>query len=100
MVQELFKKEETDFLEFVRTVAMNTGDLFKEERIAKLMNISRRKVRKYSEIILKHNLVHAIGPFVENVSTELSRHVKLYFNDLSYLYAALSVTYYQGMTKQ
>jgi predicted AAA+ superfamily ATPase len=100
MVQELFKKEENDFLEFVRTIAMSTGDLFKEERIAKLMNISRRKVRKYTEIILKHNLVHAIGPFVENTETELSRHVKLYFNDLSYMQVALGVAYYQGMTKQ
>lgn len=100
MVQELFKKEENDFIEFIRTVAMGTGDLFKEERIAKLMNISRRKVRKYTEVILSHGLVHAVGPFMTNAETELSRHVKLYFNDLSYMQAALGVTYYQGITKQ
>lgn len=64
------------------------------------MNISRRKVRKYTEIILHHHLVHAIGPYVENPETELSRHVKLYFNDLSYMVAALGVTYYHGATKQ
>lgn len=100
MVQELFKKEENDFMEFIRTVAMGTRDLFKEERIAKLMNISRRKVRKYTEVILKYNLVHAVGPFITNTETELSRHVKLYFNDLSYMQSALGVTYYQGITKQ
>ncbi len=100
MVQELFKKEENDFMEFIRIVAMWTGDLFKEERIAKLMNISRRKVRKYTEIILRHGLVHAIGPYVLNTDTELSRHVKLYWNDLSYLNSALWVMYYQGITKQ
>lgn len=100
MVQKVFKKEENDFLEFIRTVAMGTGDLFKEERIAKLMNISRRKVRKYTEIILEYHLVHAIGPYVTNTDTELSRHVKLYFDDLSYMNAALGVTYYQGITKQ
>ena len=100
MVQELFKKEENDFMEFLRTVAMGTGDLFKEERIAKLMNISRRKVRKYTEIILRHGLVHAIGPYVTNTDTELSRHVKLYWNDLSTMSAVLWVMYYQGITKQ
>lgn len=100
MAQELFRKEENDFMEFIRTVAMGTWDLFKEERIAKLMNISRRKVRKYTEIILRHRLVHAVGPFVTNADTELSRHVKLYFNDLSYMNAALGVMYYQGITKQ
>lgn len=100
MVQELFRKEENDFIEFLRTVAMGTGDLFKEERIAKLMNISRRKVRKYTEIILRHNLVHAIGPYVTNTDTELSRHVKLYWNDLSTMSAVLGVMYYQGITKQ
>lgn len=100
MNQELFKKEEWDFLEFIRTVAMNVGDIFKEERIAKNMNISRRKVRKYTEIILKHNLIRAIGPWVENHDTELSRHVKVYFSDLSYFFAALGVGYYIGSNKQ
>ena len=100
MNEELFKKEEWDFLEFIRTVAMNVGDIFKEERIAKSMNISRRKVRKYTEIILKHNLIRAIGPWVENHTTELSRHVKVYFSDLSYFHAALGVGYYHGGNKQ
>ncbi len=100
MNQELFEKEQSDFLEFVRTVAMGVWDLFKEERIAKLMGVSRRKVRKYTEILIKYNLVSAIGPFVENVETELSRHVKLYFRDLAYFCAALGVAYYHGTSKQ
>ncbi len=100
MNTELFKKEEWDFLEFIRTLAMNVGDIFKEERIAKNMNISRRKVRKYTEIVLKYNLVRAIGPWVENTTTELSRHVKVYFSDLSYFHAALGVGYYHGENKQ
>jgi predicted AAA+ superfamily ATPase len=100
MNEELFKKEEWDFLEFIRTIAMNVGDIFKEERIAKMMNISRRKVRKYTEILLKYNLIRAVGPWVENTSTELSRHVKIYFTDLSYFHAALGVGYYHGEGKQ
>ncbi len=100
MNQELFKKEEWDFLEFIRTVAMNVGDIFKEERIAKSMNISRRKVRKYTEILLKYKIFRAVGPWVENTATELSRHVKIYFSDLADFHAALGVAYYHGEGKQ
>jgi predicted AAA+ superfamily ATPase len=100
MNRELFKKEESDFLEFIRTLAMNVGDIFKEDRIAKSMSISRRKVRKYTEILLKYNCIKAVGPWVEDTNTELSRHVKLYFCDLSYFYAALGVGYYHGEGKQ
>lgn len=100
MNQELFKKEEWDFLDFIRTLAMNVGDIYKEERIAKNMNISRRKVRKYTEIALKYNLVRAIGPWVENSVTELTRHVKVYFTDLAYFHTALGVGYYHGDGKQ
>ncbi|MBC7498120.1 DUF4143 domain-containing protein [Candidatus Gracilibacteria bacterium] len=97
---ELFKKEESDFIEFIRTLAINVGDIFKEERIAKMMSISRRKVRKYTEILLKYNLIRAVGPWVENPTTELSRHVKIYFSDLAYFHAALGVGYYHGEGKQ
>ena len=97
---ELFKKEESDFIEFIRTLAMNVGDIFKEDRIAKMMNISRRKVKKYTEILLKYNVIRAVGPWVENPATELSRHVKVYFSDLSYFHAALGVGYYHGEGKQ
>ena len=100
MNTELFKKEEWDFVEFIRTLAMNVGDIFKEERIAKMMNISRRKVRKYTEILLKYDLIRAVGPWVENPATELSRHVKIYFSDLAYFHVALGVGYYHGEGKQ
>jgi predicted AAA+ superfamily ATPase len=79
---------------------MNVGDIFKEDRIAKMMSISRRKVRKYTEILLKYDLIRAVGPWVENTTTELSRHVKIYFSDLAYFHAALGVGYYHGDSKQ
>ncbi len=79
---------------------MNVGDIFKEERIAKSMNISRRKVKKYTEILLNHHVIRAVGPWVENPATELSRHVKVYFSDLAYFHAALGVGYYHGEGKQ
>ena len=79
---------------------MNVGDIFKEDRIAKMMNISRRKVKKYTEILLNHDVIRAVGPWVENPTTELSRHVKVYFSDLSYFHEALGVGYYHGEGKQ
>lgn len=100
MNQELFEKEHGIFLEFIRTLAMDTGNLYKEDGIAKMMNISRRKVRKYTELLMTHSIIHAIWPFVENTTTELSRHVKLYWNDLADYHAALGVTYYHGEGKQ
>ena len=79
---------------------MDTGNLYKEDGIAKMMSISRRKVRKYTELLMTHSIIHAIWPFVENTTTELSRHVKLYWNDLADYHAALGVTYYHGEGKQ
>lgn len=98
--QQLFKKEHWTFMEFVRTVATETWELYKEDGIAKMMNISRRKVRKYTELLLNHNILHAIWPFVKNTQTELSRHVKLYWNDLSYYHAAFWDTYYHWEGKK
>lgn len=73
----------------MRTIAMNIGNLFKADQIAKLLNISRRKVNKYTELLIKHDIVKAIGPWVQDTGTETSRHVKLYFSDLGYLAALL-----------
>lgn len=100
MKTHLFPKEYDHFLEFARTLAMNVGELFKEEKIAKLMGISRRKVRKYVEILAKHHVVRAVGPYYRDTDVELSRHVKLYFSDLSYMDTLLSVGYYHGTAKQ
>jgi predicted AAA+ superfamily ATPase len=45
---------------------MNVGNLFKADQIAKLLGISRRKVNKYTELLLKHNIIEAIGPWVQD----------------------------------
>jgi len=99
MSQELFEKEKEVFVDYIRTLAMNVGNLYKEDQIAKLMNISRRKVKKYTDILLKHQVISAIHPFVEDPHLELSRHVKLYFADLSYYRAALDVIYAVGSSR-
>lgn len=100
MVQKMFEKEKDDFVEYIRTLAMWVGDLFKADRIAKSIGISRRKVHKYTEILMKHKIIKAIWPFWDHPETELFRHVKIYFSDLSYLAIALWVGYYHGSNKQ
>lgn len=79
---------------------MNVGELFKADSLAKILNISRRKVHKYTELLLKHHMIIGIWPFIEDQSTELSRHVKIYFSDLSYYHGALWITYFIGSTKR
>ncbi len=97
---DLFPKEYDIFLEYTRSMAMNMGNLFKADQLAKLLWISRRKINKYTEILMKHGIVKAIGPWWENTETETSRHVKIYFTDLSFIRAALGDLYYQWQMKQ
>ncbi len=100
MISELYEKEYDIFDTYLRTIAMNVGNLFKADQIAKLLDISRRKVNKYTEIILKHNLVVAIGPWVQDTVTETSRHVKLYFTDLGDMKAILGNVHAEGAMRQ
>lgn len=100
MKHELFEKEYNDFIEYMRTLAMNTGNLFKADQLAKLLSLSRRKIHKYTEILMKHDIIKAIGPWVENAETETSRHVKIYFSDLSFMRSLLGDLYFQGQMKQ
>jgi predicted AAA+ superfamily ATPase len=96
---ELFDKEQEQFFEYMRALAMNVGNVFKADGLAKLLGISRRKVNKYTELLLKYNIIKAIWPWVQNSALETSRHVKLYFTDLSYLKALLANTHYHGTQK-
>ena len=45
-------------------------------------------------------MIRAVGAYYRNTDVELSRHVKIYFTDLSYMDSALGVGYYHGATKQ
>ena len=63
MKQELYKKEYSDFDEYLRTLAMNTGNLFKADQLAKLLGISRRKIHKYTELLMEHTIIKPLGPW-------------------------------------
>jgi predicted AAA+ superfamily ATPase len=56
----VFEKEYDILLEFMRTLAMNIGNLFKADQIAKLLGISRRKVNKYTEILIETGIIKAV----------------------------------------
>lgn len=99
MKSEMFEKEYEQFIEFCRSLAMETGVCFKADKLAKLLGITRRKVNKYMEILLKYSVVKAIGPWVQDAETETSRHVKIYFSDLSFYHSLLSDMYYQWAMK-
>lgn len=100
MKQELYVKEYEDFMEFLRTLAMNTWSLFKADQFAKNIWISRRKIHKYTELLMKYNHIQAIGPWSENTITETTRHVKVYFSDLAFLHAILWDFHFQWSMKQ
>ena len=100
MKEELYKKEHNEFMEFLRTLAMNTWNLFKADQLAKILWISRRKIHKYMELLLKNEMIAAIWPWSENSTTETSRHVKVYFTDLSFLHALLGELHFQGVMKE
>jgi predicted AAA+ superfamily ATPase len=96
---ELFEKERWQFLDYVRTLAMNVGNPFKADALAKMLDISRRKVNKYTELLMMHGIIKAIGPWSQNTETETTRHVKIYFMDLSFLKALLGDIHYQWTLK-
>ena len=100
MKQELYKKEYSDFDEYLRTLAMNTGNLFKADQLAKLLGISRRKIHKYTELLMEHGIIKPLGPWWDHAETETTRHVKIYFTELYYLRAILGDIHYQWQMKQ
>ncbi len=97
---KLFKSEYGLFEEFLKHLALNVGDLFKADKLAKLLGSSRRKVYKYMEILEAEGMLLHLHPFYENTETELSRHEKIYFSDLCFLHAILGPIYYFGDTKK
>ncbi len=96
---QIFKKEYETFMEYLRVIAMNTGNLFKADQIAKLMGISRRKIHKYTELLLEHHIITPVGPWIQNSITETSRHVKVYFTDLSFPASLLGDIHAEGTLK-
>lgn len=97
--QELFEKEKDDFRNFIKTLAMEIWKLFKEDKIAKNLWISRRKIAKYVNLLLKYEIIKELYPYYEDVNHELSRHKKIYFSDLAFYRWAMWNNYAIGSEK-
>jgi Domain of unknown function (DUF4143) len=95
----VFNKEHEALIEYMRALAMGVGTLFKADQLAKLLDISRRKVNKYTQILIEQGIIKAVWPWWPNSITETSRHVKIYFTDLSFLKMILGDNYNQGTLK-
>lgn len=98
--QELFEKEHSVFEAYLRTIAMSIWGMFKADQVAKLLNISRRKVNKYTDLVLKYDIMKSVNPWVEDTQAETSRHIKLYFSDFSYPKAILWEIHWEWALKQ
>lgn len=99
LIEEIFEKEKEEFAYYIRILASNISELYKEDAIAKSMDISRRKAKKFFDLLVKHDIIRVLTPFVENPDKELSRHEKVFFSDLSYLKGAMGEGYNLGNHK-
>lgn len=99
MQASLFPKEYDVFMEYIRTIGMHIGKLFKEDQLAQILGISRRKIKKYTQILKEHHIITEITPLYTQKDRELSRHSKLYFTDLLWYQYVLGNMYSIGAFK-
>lgn len=97
---EVFSGEKENFQAFIEYLPSIIGQLYKEDRIAKDLHISRRKVKKYHDILLKYDIIRVLEPFFSDSSMELTRHPKYYFSDLSFFRGALKERYMIGKNRE
>lgn len=98
--EEIFEKEYEIFDNFIHALALENGQLFKEDQFAKNLNTSRRKIKKFTEILEKHGIIRSIEPFATNPEKELTRHKKYYFGDLAFYRASMGENYGVGTAKE
>lgn len=99
MQESLFPKEYEAFSAYLHAIAAQIGSLYKEDQLAQSLGISRRKIKKYTDIILNAGIVVEIKPFFEDSSKELFRHSKLYFTDLAWYKAILGDAFGVGILR-
>jgi len=85
-----------DFLRFqnlVKVLASNTGGLVNSNELGKTLKISRPAQENYFYVLQKCFHLHFLKPFFRNLSKELVKMPKVYFNDLGFRNALLN--YYE-----
>ncbi|MEF2174957.1 MAG: ATP-binding protein [Candidatus Absconditabacteria bacterium] len=72
------------FLNILKTLANQTGELLNMSEIANSFNLSLPTVEKYIYIMQKSFHIALIRPFYSNIRKELSKMPKVYFYDLGF----------------
>lgn len=74
-------KNSTAFTNLVSMLASQVGQLVNTQELSNTLNVERKTVEKYLEILEKTFVIERISPFFRNVRKELTKMPKVYFLD-------------------
>jgi len=83
-------KNTTAFTNLVSILASQVGQLVNTQELSSTLNVERKTVEKYLEILEKTFVIERISPFFCNVRKELTKMPKVYFLDAGFRNFALS----------
>ena len=83
-------KNTTAFTNLVSILASQVGQLVNTQELSSTLNVERKTVEKYLEILEKTFVIEKISPFFRNVRKELTKMPKVYFLDAGFRNFALS----------
>ena len=75
-------KNTTAFTNLVSILASQVGQLVNTQELSSTLNVERKTVEKYLEILERTFVIERISPFFRNVRKELTKMPKIYFLDI------------------
>ena len=82
-------KNTTAFINLVAMLASQVGQLVNTQELSNILNVERKTVEKYIEILEKTFVIERISPFFRNIRKELTKMPKVYFLDAGFRNFAL-----------
>lgn len=82
-------KNTTAFTNLVSMLASQVGQLVNTQELSNTLNVERKTVEKYLEILEKTFIIERVSPFFRNVRKELTKMPKIYFLDIGLRHFAL-----------
>ncbi|MEK7510502.1 MAG: ATP-binding protein [Patescibacteria group bacterium] len=74
-------KNTTAFTKLVAILASQIGQLVNTQELSSTLNVERKTVEKYLEVLEKTFIIEMVSPFFRNVRKELTKMPKVYFLD-------------------
>lgn len=74
-------KNITAFTSFVSILASQIGQLVNTQEISSTLNVERKTIERYLEILQKTFVVDRVSPFFRNIRKEITKMPKVYFLD-------------------